>query len=200
MIARLDLAAEIWDSAVDEPSPQPGQRAADYVGAVGQLKAAATLASIQATRPDLLARGVDVLASDTAVETGPSVGREILGKPKDADDARRMLTALAAERHAVASSVCWLNEAGTTTTSVDTTYVTFRPLEGAEIEAYVQSGEAFGKAGAYAIQENAHGFVATMEGRFTTVVGLPLPLVAADLLERGFPLDPTTETDPRQVI
>jgi septum formation protein len=65
----------------------------------------------------------------------------------------------------------------------DQTRVTMRPMTDVEIEAYVDSGEAMGKAGAYAIQETADRFVERIEGSFSNVVGLPLELLGRMLEE-----------------
>src|SRR5262249_34023342 len=102
-----------------------------------------------------------VLGADTVV----AVGSRILGKPEGAAQARAMLESLSGTTHRVLTGVC-LVDAGTgrSRTEVDVTSVTMRELSGAEIDAYVASGEGDDKAGGYAIQETADRFVTRVEG------------------------------------
>ena len=88
-----------------------------------------------------------LIASDTTVATD----REILGKPRDEEDARRMLRALSGGTHRVVSGIYLLLN-GREAVSHAVTEVTFAPMTEEEIELYIRSGEPFGKAGAYAIQ------------------------------------------------
>jgi septum formation protein len=129
------------------------------------------------------APGRTVLTADTVVVCDD----RLLGKPRDAGDARRMLARLSGRRHRVVTAVAvarddllaWGKDAAT---------VAFRPLSEAEIDPYVRTGEPLDKAGAYAIQGGAAGFVASREGALDTVVGLPVAL-AISLWDR---LDPPT--------
>jgi len=109
-------------------------------------------------------------------------GGEVLGKPRDAADAVRMLTRLSGRTHEVATGVAVARDARLES-GVDVARVTFRSLGSAEIEAYVRTGEPLDKAGAYAIQGGARAFVARLEGAQDTVIGLPVALVG-DLLRR----------------
>jgi septum formation protein len=117
-----------------------------------------------------------VLASDTTVV----LGNEIMGKPKDAADATRMLRALAGQKHAVITAIC-LRYGDEVETDNSQTYVWFVPLSDAEIADYVASGEPMDKAGAYAIQGLASKFIDRIEGSYSNVVGLPMSLVYRDL-------------------
>jgi septum formation protein len=120
-----------------------------------------------------------VLGADTIVV----VGQEVLGKPRDPADARRMLGLLSGSQHQVHTGVALLDAASDDGHSaVSTTHISMRPLTPEEIGAYVASGESAGKAGAYAVQENADQFVTRMEGAFDNVVGLPLAVVESLLL------------------
>jgi septum formation protein len=112
-----------------------------------------------------------VLAADTAVV----LGREIMGKPKDAGDAARMLRALAGKRHEVLTGIC-LRRGEDFARDLEVTAVWFAELSDAEIEAYVASGEPMDKAGAYGIQGLASRFVERIDGSWTNVVGLPVAL------------------------
>ena len=124
--------------------------------------------SVAAAQP-----GATVLAADTLV----AVGQEVLGKPADAHDARRMLAALSGTRHKVITGVAIIEPGGKRTIDSEVTYVTMRRMTDLEIEAYIDSREWIGKAGGYAIQLSADRYVEKVEGSFTNVVGLPMELV-----------------------
>jgi septum formation protein len=121
-----------------------------------------------------------VLGADTVV----AVGGRVLGKPADADDARRILRMLSGTRQAVITGVALLGP-GRRGIASETTYVTMRSMSEEELEAYIASGEWKGKAGAYAIQETADRFVTKLEGSFSNVVGLPMELVGRMLRLAG---------------
>jgi len=114
-----------------------------------------------------------VLGADTLVARGD----EVLGKPAEAAEARRMLETLSATRHAVITGVALLGADSMRLIASDTTYVTMRAMQAEELDAYIDSGEWEGKAGAYAIQETADRFVERVDGSFTNVVGLPMELL-----------------------
>ena len=120
-----------------------------------------------------------ILGADTIV----AVGEEVLGKPLDADDGRRMLRTLSGTRHRVITGVALLKGDQTRLICSATTRVTMRPIAEQEIEDYIRSGEWEGKAGAYAIQETADRFVIAIEGAFDNVVGLPVELLQRMLAE-----------------
>lgn len=110
-----------------------------------------------------------ILAADTLV----MLDDEFLGKPKDEADARRMLERLRGRTHIVASGLAIWKD-GRTVTAHELTGVTFALMTSEEIEAYLQTGESFGKAGAYAVQGYAARFIAGLEGDYFNVVGLPV--------------------------
>jgi septum formation protein len=128
-----------------------------------------------------------VLAADTVVVLGEGRAERLLGKPTDESHARAMLRELSGSRHRVITGVCALARGGgarreAEASGAETTWVTMRPIEPREIDAYAQSGEWQGKAGGYAIQERAERFVTRLEGGgLDNVVGLPLEL-ALELL------------------
>lgn len=167
---RKDLlrAAGVAFEAADPPLAEPsdvgeGLSAARLAEALAYFKAR----SVAEQRDDSL-----VLGADTVV----SVDGELLGKPADADDARRMLRMLSGTRQEVITGVALLG-AGKRCIASETTYVTMRAISADELEEYIASGEWCGKAGAYAIQETADRFVTDVEGSFSNVVGLPMELV-----------------------
>ena len=114
-----------------------------------------------------------VLAADTIV----AVGGEILGKPVDENDARRMLRMLSGRAHDVVTAVCLAGRAHGLLIEHELTTVEFGPLSDAEIAWYAASGEPMDKAGGYAIQGLASRFVNRISGSYTNVVGLPVALV-----------------------
>lgn len=125
--------------------------------------------------------GCYVLAADTLV----CVDDAVLGKPKDAEDARRMLRLLSGRTHQVHTGVCLCLPDGSLLCGVDTTRVTFLPMENSAIERYIATGEPFDKAGAYAIQGVAGIFIRSIEGSFSNVIGLPLALVTRFFSQAG---------------
>ncbi len=121
-----------------------------------------------------------VLAADTVV----SLDGAILGKPKDEEEAKRMLEELSGRRHDVITAVALLWEGGERVEH-ETTCVEFRELSETEISSYVAGGEPMDKAGAYAVQGEGRGLVSSLDGSFTNVVGLPIELTARMLAEAG---------------
>ena len=117
-----------------------------------------------------------ILGCDTIV----LLGDEIMGKPKDRDDAFRMLRALSGETHSVLTGVS-LYLGKQTTVFTSETMVTFYPLTDAEIEAYLETGEPFDKAGAYGIQGKGSLLVERIEGDYFNVVGLPVAALSRQL-------------------
>lgn len=111
-----------------------------------------------------------VLGVDTIV----SIGSRIWGKPADEAQAIETLGALQGRRHAVISGVCVIAGASTRTAAATTT-VQFRSLDDALIDWYLSSGEWRERAGGYAIQGRGAALVASIEGDYTNVVGLPVP-------------------------
>ena len=133
-----------------------------------------------------------VLGADTIVV----VDDAILGKPRDADDAARMLRMLSGRAHAVVTGVCLIGPAASQAerpgaenrelkTVSETTTVTMCELSDDEIHDYVATGEPMDKAGAYAIQGIASRWIPRIEGDYSNVVGLPVALVYRMLRERG---------------
>ncbi|OIN93670.1 MAG: septum formation inhibitor Maf [Comamonadaceae bacterium CG1_02_60_18] len=136
-----------------------------YVQRVTQLKLDAALQR----RKQRGLPNAPVLCSDTTV----ALGRQILGKPVDAADAVRMLTALSGQTHRVLTAVT-LGTANKRRSAVSVSRVTFAPLSAAQIQAYVATGEPMGKAGAYAVQGRAGAHIARLSGSYTGIMGLPL--------------------------
>lgn len=128
--------------------------------------------------------GALVLAADTVV----ACGRRHLGKPADAAEAGRFLDLLSGRRHRVHGGIALALPDGRIQVRVVTTQVAFRRLSNADIAWYLASGEWQGKAGGYAIQGLAGGFVKSINGSYSNVVGLSLFDVRNMLDGAGFPV------------
>lgn len=156
--------------------------ASDFDERAVQAESPAALAEALARGKCLAVSGQNpgclVVGSDTVVE----LDGEVFGKPKDADDARRMLRALSGRTHQVHTGVC-VSDGTTAESFVDTCKVTFFPIPEEEMERCIASGEPFDKAGAYAIQGQAALWLDRLEGDYYTIMGLPVSRTAR-LLER----------------
>ena len=164
------------DEDTDE-AVRPGEQPDDYVRRVTRLKAEAAWKRV------VMRRGLQrkpVLAADTTV----ALAGEILGKPADRNDADRILRTLSGTQHRVLTAIAIAFEERLEI-AVSESLVTFAFLDDARIASYVQSGEPFDKAGAYAIQGRAGAFVSRLEGSYTGVMGLPLYETAELLREFG---------------
>lgn len=173
LLQQLGLSFEMIVADVPE-RPAPGESPAQYVSRVARDKARAALARLPAG-DDVL-----VLGADTEVV----VDGEVFGKPADAAAATAMLQRLAGRAHEVISAL-WLLTHGREEAAVQVSRVTFAALSAARIEAYVATGEWFGKAGSYAIQGRAAAFITHLDGSYSGVMGLPLHAVAELLARYG---------------
>ncbi|MFC3650654.1 Maf family protein [Dyella humi] len=164
LLGQLGANFSILDVDVEEV-PFPEEAPIDYVQRVARDKALAGWEHLtREAQADAL-----VIASDTEVV----LDRRVFGKPKDADDAVDMLQALSGHTHEVISAVCMVSgkrEEG----DVSISRVRFAALSEPEINAYVATGEPFGKAGAYAIQGRGATLIEHLEGSYSGVMGLPL--------------------------
>ncbi len=135
-----------------------------------------TLLKLAAARQRLARRQLPlapILVADTTV----ALGRRMLGKPHDADDARAMLQALSGRSHRVLTAVA-VSSAGRRGpahfVALSVSRVRFAPLSGISIDRYVASGEPMGKAGAYAVQGRIAAWIEHIDGSYSGVMGLPL--------------------------
>ncbi len=152
----------------------PGEAPEDFVVRMAAEKAAAV-----AEQAD---RGTCVLGFDTAVV----LDDRVFGKPDNAREAAEMLLMLAGRTHTVITGYC-LRVAGGTDEErgIDAARVAIRPVSTQEAADYAASGEPLDKAGAYALQGKGGGFVTSVEGLRSTVIGLPLEHVVDLLTRRG---------------
>ncbi len=177
LLAQLGLDCRVYHADLDE-NPLPGETPAAYVQRLAAAKAQAVATALCAEPP------LPVLGADTAVVCAG----QIFGKPADAAHASAMLSQLAGASHQVMTAVAlWLPtpEGGTLQQALSLSQVTFRPLNPAEIAAYVASGEPLDKAGAYAVQGLAAAFISQLSGSYSGVMGLPLYETAQLLAQAG---------------
>ena len=127
---------------------------------------------------DIEGDGRLILAADTVV----CRNGEVFGKPKDGEDAERMLTLLSDGWHEVYTGIA-MSKNGKLILDYDVTHVRMRKMGRSEIKAYIETGEPMDKAGAYAVQELGSIFVQRLDGSFHNVVGLPVCLVCTHLYD-----------------
>lgn len=172
----LGLTFTIAAADIDE-TPLPGERPAPMTLRLAAAKAQAVAARLPVSEALRL-----IVASDTTV----ALGDEILGKPLDTADARRMLRALRDRDHTVISAVSVLQlPAVRHQTRINRTTVRMRAYTDTEIDAYVASGDPMDKAGAYGIQARDFAPVVALEGCYAGVMGLPLADFCGLLAEFG---------------
>ena len=167
-------------SSIDEAARR-GEMPRAYVARIARTKAEAARDQI-ANDKDIAS--AYVLAADTVV----AVGRRILMKPSNIEEAANCLQLLSGRAHRVLTCVCLITPDDRVRQKIVDTRVRFKHLSREEIEAYITSREWRGKAGGYAIQGLAGCFVQKIVGSYTSVVGLPLTEVVALLVGEGFPL------------
>lgn len=179
LLGQIGVAHEVLrvPAPPGEDEPQlPGESAADYVLRTARDKAERGVAFLAASSLAPL----PLLAADTTVILDGAV----LGKPADRADAARILGALSGREHEVRTAVV-LAHAGRISEALSVTTVRMRALDGGDIARYCDSGEPFGKAGAYGIQGLGGAFIAHIAGSYTGVMGLPVFETAALLREAG---------------
>jgi len=150
---------------VDE-TPHVDETPRDYAQRVVKAKAEAGL-QVVARRASGLIK--PVLAADTTI----ALDNAIIGKPRDAADAKRILNALSGRSHTVITAVA-MAFADRLETRISESVVTLRTLDAALIQRYIESGEPLDKAGAYAVQGRAAAFITRIEGSYSGIMGLPL--------------------------
>ena len=169
---------EVIVSDVEEILPE-GIAPEDVPAYLAGIKAQA----VAAEHPDDV-----VIGADTVV----ILDGEVLGKPKDQDDAFRMLRALSGKAHTVITG-CAIIQNGKMTTFADHTRVEFYPLSDREILDYIATGEPFDKAGAYGIQGKGSVLVKRIEGDFFNVMGLPVARLKREMERVGALSNPSKE-------
>jgi septum formation protein len=169
MIAMLGIPFVVRTASVDE-STRPGEAPHAYLDRI-------TRAKLDAVRALELGAVRGVLVADTIVVAPGPEPRDVLGKPRDDEEARAMIERLAGATHEVSTRFLLAEadpHAPVAHGETVTTRVTFRAVSSEEARAYAATGEGRDKAGAYAVQGRAAAFAQRIEGSYTAVVGLPL--------------------------
>jgi nucleoside triphosphate pyrophosphatase len=168
---------EVRPANVDE-TLLPHESAEEYVRRIAQAKAHAIAGRARAAGERAI-----VIAADTTVVAE----EQILAKPEDAADARRMLSLFSGKTHEVLTALCVINiSAAKEALHLEKTRVEFLKMSDQEIENYIQTGEPFDKAGAYGIQGVAGRFATRIEGCYFNVLGLPLSRLWTTLQSLGW--------------
>ncbi len=177
LLTQAGLVFTVESADVPE-APLVGEDAATYVLRLAEAKAQAVWARRQAAVVDAKDDPLVVLGADTTV----LCQGEILGKPADVAEARRMLELLSGRTHQVLTGLCALTREESFA-DVEITQVTFNIIDEAEMVAYLRSPEPMDKAGAYGIQGFAARWIPRIEGDYFNVVGLPIARTVALLAE-----------------
>ena len=163
LLQQIGLDFTVVTADIDE-TPLAGEDHVTYTVRLAEAKARA----VMAWHPYAV-----VIGADTTV----AVAGELLGKPRDADDAARMLRLLRGRAHEVTTGIAVLAR-DQALTAAETTWVIFSDMTDDDIAAYIATGEPMDKAGAYAIQGRAAQWIPRIEGEYSNVVGLPLARLA----------------------
>jgi septum formation protein len=155
----IGIAHEVRPANIDE-TMRPREAPRRHAERLAREKASA----IAKRDPDLITIGADTIVV---------VNRKVLGKPRDTDDAARMLTMLSGREHMVITAVA-VSRGRKLRSAVEEVRVRFRRLRDDEIEAYIATGEPMDKAGAYGIQGYGATIVERIEGDYFAVMGLPV--------------------------
>jgi septum formation protein len=183
LLAQAGFEFEVCPAHIPE-EPRPGEDPIAYVTRLARQKAGAVMQGLS-TRDQAACGGANrfempgeivVLGADTTV----TLDGHILEKPRDNDDASRMLRMLSGRTHRVITGVAVVDVRGADV-AAEVTAVRFVTLSDEEIAAYVATGEPMDKAGAYGIQGRAAQWIPRIEGCYFNVVGLPLALVSSML-------------------
>ncbi|NDC66200.1 MAG: septum formation protein Maf [Burkholderiaceae bacterium] len=152
------------------------ESAADYTQRVTIAKSSAALKRWhQRCKAGIELAWAPILCADTTVSLPDSPNHEILGKPRDEEDAVRILQILSGQAHWVYTAVAITPEPTSTPVyALQKSRLRFATLSPEQIKSYVSSGEAFGKAGAYGIQGMAASFIEEISGSYSGIMGLPL--------------------------
>ena len=163
ILERAGWSYEVMVAGIDE-SLKPNEEPAAYVQRLALSKAEAVAQRLE--------EGL-VLGADTTVV----IANQILGQPEDEAEARRMLDLLNGKWHEVLTGVALARVGGESRVAYETTHVRFAEMSRREIDWYISTGEAFGKAGAYGIQGKAALFIEEIQGDYFNIMGLPIRLV-----------------------
>lgn len=181
LLAQIGLEPDALMPAEVDETPDRGELPRTLAVRLAREKAERV---IERVRGQEAIRDAYILGADTVV----AVGRRILPKPDLLEEAAACLRLLSGRTHRVYSGVCLVSPHNSIKTRLVESRVRFKRLSSQEIESYLASGEWRGKAGGYAIQGLAGGFVIKLVGSYPNVVGMPLFETATMLAGEGFPI------------
>jgi len=162
LLEKAGYAIEVMPSHIDEPTGQGFTDPRHYVMTVSWMKAAAIAPKVD--------EGL-ILAADTV----GWLDGQVIGKPADVDDARRIITSLGGREHELWTGVVlWRRPENVQIVWQECTRLHSRALSQAELDAYLATDEWVGRSGAYAIQEDSDPFLTIVDGSLTNVIGLPM--------------------------
>ena len=173
LLRQIGVEYQVHAANIDE-SRFASEPPEEYVCRVARAKARAVASEIAESQKSWV-----VVAADTSIE----IDGDIIGKPRDIDQCRCILSRLSATEHRVLTAVAVATEAGLEF-RLTRNLVKFRRLSAHEVKTYCDSAEPMDKAGAYAIQGKAAVFIERLEGSYSAVMGLPL-CETAELLRRA---------------
>ncbi len=173
LLAQIGIVADAVIPADIDETPLKGE----HPKKLAQRLAIEKAKKIHASHPDSF-----VLGADTTV----SRGQRLMDKPKDADDARRILNILSGRRHRVNGGICLITPSGKVLSRLCETTVSVKRLTPKDIDAYIDGGDWEGKAGAYAIQGVASTFIRYISGSYSNIIGLSLYDVSQMLEASGY--------------
>lgn len=177
LLSRMGVKFEVVISDADEKSVTKDVPVRLYVQELALLKASAVAKN--------LGKDTVIISADTVV----TLDGKVLGKPKDKEDAHKMLTALSGREHEVYTGVCVMRRSDSKVTCKSVcTRVKFKSLTEDRINAYIATGEPMDKAGAYGIQGVGSMLIEGIDGDYFNVVGLPIATLA-DILENEFDIN-----------
>lgn len=161
LLQAAGFSVDVRPSHIDE-SPQQGEVVQDMTSRLCLEKAKACVLQHDEQQ-------TPVIAADTLV----AIGDDVLGQPEDTAQAKIMIQKLSGKQHQVHTTVC-VRLADVYQLKTVTTQVSFRQISDAEIDVYVRHNDILDKAGAYAIQGGASGFITSIQGSLDNVIGLPV--------------------------
>ncbi len=174
LLEKAGYAIDVMPSHIDEPTGEGFSDPRHYVMTVSWMKAAAIAPKID--------EGL-ILAADTV----GWLDGQVIGKPTDVDDARRIITALGGREHELWTGVVlWRRPDNVQIVWQECTRLRCRTLSLQELDAYLATDEWVGRSGAYAIQEDSDPFLSIVDGSLTNVIGLPMESLQRQLTWLGY--------------
>lgn len=175
ILNNLGLSPDLVIPADIDETPLKGESPAIYCKRIAKEKAL-KIRSNQENNDSFIISG----------DTIASLGRRIIGKANNSEEAKNILKLMSGRKHKVYSAICAIAPDGTLRQKMTITQVSFKNLSHDEIDEYIATNHWQGKAGAYGLQENPGGFVKTINGSFSGVIGLPAYEAKCLLLGLGF--------------